>query len=126
MLTSSTSESEGLARTIFLPTSSEFQVQECYQTMDEMDIFIGCGNNRFLSVKIIMINNSTFQGQNDSGTALSITETNLIITNTFFISNRVGNSLDIVDRNTSLYTFVHVGGAIFVAKSNLTIVKCVF
>jgi hypothetical protein len=88
--------------------------------------FIGCGNNSFSSIQNFTINNSTFQGQNNSGTALNITETILVITNSFFVYNRVGNSLDVVDRNTSSHTIVHVGGAIFVAKSNITIVGCIF
>ena len=45
--------------------------------------FIGCGSNKFSSIKRFTIENSTFQGQpeNDSGTAIDITGTNLTLMN---------------------------------------------
>ena len=59
--------------------------------------FIGCGSNRFTSVKNFMIDNSTFQGQNGSGTALDIADTNLTIVNRSFVSNRLGTCVEIFD-----------------------------
>ena len=88
--------------------------------------FIGCGNNRFTSIECFIIENSTFQGQNDSETAVYITDTNLTIMNSSFTSNRVGHCLSIFDSILSTSRFVRVGGAIFVAKSNVSIIKCTF
>ena len=126
MLTKYTSESEGLAYTIWCQHKASFNFENVTNLWIKGINFIGCGNNRFLSVKNFTINNCTFQGQNDSGTALNITESNLIATNTIFVSNRVGNRADIVDRNTSNHTSVYVGGTIFLAKGNLAIVGCIF
>ena len=126
MLTNSTSESEGPAYTI----CCQHQVSLNFENVTKLWIkgiyFIGCGNNSFTSVSNFMISNSTFQGQNGSRTALIIAESNLIVTNSFFVSNRVGNDKDIVDINTLSNIVIHVGGAIFVAKSDVTIIRCTF
>ena len=53
--------------------------------------FLGCGNNIFVSVKLLFIDNSTFQGQNHSGTALILNKTSLMITNSAFVHNSVGS-----------------------------------
>ena len=56
--------------------------------------FIGCGNNGFYSIKQVLVHNSTFQGHNDSRTALEIiasnATSNVTITKSYFISNVVG------------------------------------
>ena len=126
MLTNSTPESEGPAYTI----CCQHQVSLNFENVTKLWIkgicFIGCGNNSFTLVSKFMISNSTFQGQNGSQTALKIAESNLIVTNSSFISNRVGTCLDIVDIKTTSHIIVHVGGAIFVAKSNVTITRCTF
>ena len=88
--------------------------------------FIGCGSNTFSSIQNFMIENSTFQGQSGSGTALDITDTNLTIVNSSFISNRVGRCLDIFDLSTMSNISVRVGGAIFVDMSNVSIINCIF
>ena len=53
--------------------------------------FVGCGNNRVLSVKNFTVKNSTFVGQWRSGTALDITQTDTTIENSQFLSNTVGS-----------------------------------
>ena len=88
--------------------------------------FIGCGSNTFSLIKNFTIENSTFQGQNNSGTALDTTETNLTIVNSLFVSNRIGRCLIIFDSSTTSNRSIRAGGAIFVAKSNLSIIKCTF
>ena len=88
--------------------------------------FIGCGSNKFLSIKNFTIENCTFQGQNNSGTALDITETNLTLVNSSFVSNRFGSCLDIFDVNTESNISVRIGGAILVTNSNISIIKCNF
>ena len=126
MLTNSTPESEGPAYTI----CCQHQVSLNFENVTKLWIkgiyFIGCGNNSFTLVSNFVISNSTFQGQNGSRTALNIAESNLIVTNSFFVSNRVGTCLDIVDIKTALHITIHVGGAIFVAKSNIDIIRCTF
>ncbi len=126
MFTNSTPESEGPAYTICCQHQASFNFENVTNLWIKGIYFIGCGNNSFSSIKNFVINNSTFQGQNNSGTALAITETSLIATNTSFVSNRVGTSVDIVDINTLLTISVYVGGAIFVVKSSITIVRCNF
>jgi hypothetical protein len=63
-------------------------------------VFIGCGNNTFSSIMNFTIENSTFRGQNGSGTALDITGVNLTIVNGSFFSNSVGRCFDIFDINS--------------------------
>ena len=75
-----------------------------------------------VSVKQLLIENSTFQGKKDSGTALKITATNAKIFKSVFIFNRIGWC---VVSNDQLHTLV--GGAIFAVKnSNITIVESRF
>ena len=88
--------------------------------------FIGCGSNRFTSVKNFMIDNSTFQGQNGSGTALDIADTNLTIVNSSFVSNRVGTCVEIFDVAIKSNVSIRIGGAIVVSTSNINIIKCNF
>ena len=125
MLTNSTSESKGPAYTICCEHQASFNFENITKLWIKGIYFIGCGNNSFSLVLNFMISNCTFQGQNGSRTALNIAESNLIVTNSFFVSNRVGNSLDIIMNNLSHIT-IHVGGAIFVAKSNVNIIRCTF
>ena len=88
--------------------------------------FIGCGGNKFLSIKNFSIESSTLQGQNNSSTALDITETNLTITNSSFVSNRVGRCLSIFDMKVGSNRYFRVGGVIFVNDSNISIIECTF
>ena len=74
--------------------------------------FRGCGNNKFISVKQILIDNSTFQGRNNSGAAMEIFQSNATITNSYFISNIVGKCLQI--RTALSLMYILSGGAIFV------------
>ena len=93
--------------------------------------FIGCGNNKFHSVKLVVIHNSTFQGHNDSGTALIISAAtasiNVAITKSYFTSNIVGTCMNymLVKPMTVL-----AGGAIFVlcqlVSCNINIVESTF
>ena len=70
MLTNSTSDGTHCI------VSCQYQVSFNFENMAELWIkglmFIGCGNNTFLSVRNFTIKNSTFQGQNSSGTVLDI------------------------------------------------------
>ena len=85
---------------------------------------VGCRLHTEL-IKQLFIKNVTFQGENDSGTALGIVTTNANITNSFFIYNRIGTCIIMrtpVPTNTILHTLV--GGAIFATNySNISIIE---
>ena len=87
--------------------------------------FIGCGST-FSSTNNFTIENCTFQGHNNSGTAINIVKTNLNLANSFFVSNKVGSCLDLTDENSGSHTFVRIGGAIVVTNSNTSIINCSF
>ena len=122
-------------------TLEGFQVNiSCYQSasfkFDNMDNllirglkFIGCGDNKALSVKLFNIENSIFQGQNYSGTALEVNETNVEIRNSLFTSNIVGRCFCIItvaDKTGDTCFEFRVGGAIFSTHSNVTIMESNF
>ena len=92
--------------------------------------FIGCGSNRFTSVKNFMIDNSTLQGQNGSGTALDIAHTNLTIVNSTFVSNKVGTCVEIFDaaiKCNFLENSAEMGGAMYIDDfSDVSIVNSTF
>ena len=124
MLTSSTSDGNHFIR-------CQYQASFKFENMTELSIkgltFIGCGNNTFSSVRNFTIENSTFQGQNASGTVLDIANVNLTIVNSFFLSYSIGRCIDIYAINIRPHIIsVRVGGAIFVDKSNVSIIKCTF
>ena len=106
------------------------QVNFVFDHISELRInglkFMGCGSNKFSSVSNSTIENSTFQGQNDSGTTLNIVDTNLTIMNSSFLFNRVGTCLEIFDANVESNVSVRIGGAILVSTSNIDITKCNF
>ena len=109
----------------------QHQVSFNFENMTELWMkklnFVGCGGNTFSSIKNFIVENSTFQGQNNiSSTALDITQTNLTIVNSSFFLNNAGRCLDIFDINTASNISLHVGGVIFVDKSNISIINCTF
>ena len=82
---------------------------------------IGCKCNVVLA-KQLAIENLTFHGKSDSGTALEIIASNASITNSTFIFNRIGRCLTINFELNMTYPTL-VGGAIFATQqSNITIV----
>ena len=83
--------------------------------------FLGCKCN-ITSVQYLSIQNSTFQGEKDSESALEIIATNANITNGIFIFNRIGRCL-IINFEVNLTFPTLVGGAILVKQySNVTVV----
>ena len=87
--------------------------------------FIRCGLNLFQSVKLVKIEDCTFQGQGDSGTAMVLYNSNAIVSKTYFISNTRGlcfiwlNELPTIQR-------VYGGGAVVVNQSNAIFLNCKF
>ena len=82
---------------------------------------LGC-NCDIVLVQHLSIENSTFQGEKDSESALEIIATNANITNSIFIFNRIGRCLTIEYSVNYIFPTL-VGGAIFANQSsNVTIV----
>ena len=79
--------------------------------------FIGCGGNQVKHVERFIIKNTIFKGQENSGTALTLIETNTQIVNCSFVSNRKGS-----------YTksFGLIGGAIIATNSTICISQSKF
>ena len=96
MLTNPTSE--GTCAVLVCQVQANFIIDSNELRIKELK-FIGCGSNEFSSVRNFTIENSTFEGQNDSETALDITDSNLTAVNGLFLSNRVGTCMDVFDAN---------------------------
>ena len=87
--------------------------------------FVGCESS-VESVEEFVIETSTFHGQNDSGTALEVRQSNVSIINSSFVLNTVGSCLTSPTELSDHSQFL-VGGAIFAQNSsNITIVKSTF
>ena len=78
--------------------------------------FIGCGGNQVIQIKEFLVTNTTFEGQENSGTALKLIATTTQIVNCIFVSNRFGSYREFPD----LYLTGLVGGAI-IATDNATV-----
>ena len=79
--------------------------------------FIGCGGNQVKHVERFIIKNTIFKGQENSGTALTLIETNAQIVNCSFVSNRKGSY-------TEMYRYI--GGAIIATNSTICISQSKF
>ena len=80
--------------------------------------FIGCGGNLVKHVEKFVVENTIFKGQENSGTALILIETNTQIINCSFVSNRKGSY------HTGLRALV--GGAIIASNSTICISQSKF
>ena len=80
----------GDAHTISCQNQVSFHLENVTELWMKGLKFIGCGGNTFTRIKNFVMENSTFEGQNSSSTALGILETNLKVINISFLSNRVG------------------------------------
>jgi hypothetical protein len=94
--------------------------------------FIGCGSNEISSVESFTVQNSSFIGQNESGTALNIKQSNAIFENCSFLFNIKGiyiGPLQVIsfwrkrphNNNFTNSDYAFFGGATMVTQSNLTI-----
>ena len=82
--------------------------------------FIGCGDNQAKHVERFIIKNTIFKGQENSGTALILIETNTQIVNCSFVSNK--GSYYYKD----MYFHGHIGGAIIATNSTICISQSKF
>ena len=94
--------------------------------------FVGCGNNKVLLVNQLTIEYTTFLGQNCSGTALEIVETNATILHSCFDSNTVGSYRGPLtmpglkdDQNLTTVS-TYIGGALIATKSSVKVVNSSF
>lgn len=109
------------SQTVHCQNSASFNF-DCIDGVSISDIgFVGCGSNKILSVKRFSIKNCSFQGANDSGTALEVNATNLTITHSSFFNYLVGTSLELYDSSSQRIITACVGGVLFVNRSNVTI-----
>ena len=79
--------------------------------------FIECGGNQVKHVERSIIKNTIFKGQENSGTALTLIETNTQIVNCSFVSNRKGSYRK---------SFGLIGGAIIATNSTICISQSKF
>jgi hypothetical protein len=78
--------------------------------------FIGCGGNKVFQVKDFLVTDTTFEGRENSGTALELIGTTAQIVNSTFVSNRNGSYRESVQGDFDVF----VGGAI-IATDNTTV-----
>ena len=93
--------------------------------------FVGCGDGKVANIRNFTIDSSTFQGHDGTKTALVIEETNVMITNSSFVSYTEGSyrgPLNILPDQTTnkTETHTHVGGAIIATDSNIIITTSSF
>ena len=92
------------------------QSQSIYITNLE---FIGCGGNQVRHVEEFMVEDTKFEGQENSGTALELIETTVQIINSTFLSNRKGlfRKCTIFDPEHGCGFDGFIGGAIIATNS---------
>ena len=81
--------------------------------------FIGCGGNQVKNVEEFVVQDTTFKGQENSGTALELIETTAQIVNSTFVSKRKGSYRKCPI--TGLCSYGFFGGAIIATNSTINI-----
>ena len=84
--------------------------------------FIGCGDTHIENAEDLVLRDTKFKGQEESGTALELIETTAQIVNSTFISNRKGK----VKHNSRLLFNLQVGGAVIATHSRIDISQSMF
>ena len=89
--------------------------------------FIGCGGNRVESIGHLLIEDTSFHGHDDSGTALELVKTTAVIEKSSFKSN-MGSSLKVTSKGQWRYSAQssRAGGAIVVTISCVTVTGSIF
>ena len=108
-------------------SSMHFSQSQCIQITNLE--FIGCGGNQVKHVEEFMVNNTVFEGQENSGTALELIGTTAQIVNSTFVSNRKGSYRQFAAFDPP-YHQTHdgfIGGAIIATnKASITISQSKF
>ena len=87
--------------------------------------FIGCGGNQVKNVEEFVVEDTILKGEENSGTALEITETAAWIINSIFVSNKRGSyRKSVIDFSGTNSGFI--GGAIIATNSIIDISQCKF
>ena len=100
--------------------------------------FLGCGGNQVHDVNKLVLSDARFEGQEGSGTALELTDTNAELTNVSLLSNTNGSfrhlrkQLELIreifgaqDFKINTYN-TWIGGAIIANCSNISITSSIF
>ena len=88
--------------------------------------FIGCGGNQVRHVEELVVKDTKFKGQENSGTALELIETTAQIVNSTFLSNRKGLYKECAVSGYADCMNVFVGGAIIATNSTVDISRSRF
>lgn len=91
--------------------------------------FFGCGRNKVASVNTFLLANSTFHGDENTGTAIILVDSSAYITDSHFIDNTVGTNYSY--NNTGLIgdyekVDVSIAGAVLSNNSHINISNCLF
>ena len=88
--------------------------------------FLGCGGNRVESVKNFILEDSSFEGQEENiGTALKLVNSTIEITRSFF-SNSNGSCWLWFRNSNDRKLYAWIGGAVIVNQSNASFSDCCF
>ena len=110
-----------------IDTSMHFSQSQCI-LITNLE-FIGCGGNKVEHIKKLLINNTTFEGEGNSGTALELIETTAQIVNSTFVSNRKrkhGAYRDCFSSNFGCFLNGFNGGAVIATNSIVVISQSIF
>ena len=123
LIFNSSSNSNSLANIICYQNAS-FNFANIHSLQVKGLVFIGCGNNMVMSVNRLIVEMSSFVGQNGTGTALQIIKTNATIVSSYFSANTLGSRCLVLFEYHISSPFI--GGAIVAYLSNVTITKSSF
>ena len=91
--------------------------------------FIGCGGNQVRHVEEFVVKDTRFEGQDNSSTALELTETTAQIVNSTFLSNRKGSyrgCIEVFGPESGCLFKGLIGGAIIATNSTVDISRSRF
>ena len=100
--------------------------------------FLGCGGNQFSNIHNLVINYTSFEGEENGGTALELTDTNAQISNCNLLANKDGSIRNLEKQFESIRAIfgaqgieistndTWIGGAMIVNHSNVNIVSSIF
>ena len=91
--------------------------------------FVGCGGNQVIHVEEFVVEDTKFEGQDSSSTALELIETTAQIVNSTFVSNRKGSYRECIaiDPEYSCVPYYGFIGGVFIAtNSTIDISQSIF
>ena len=113
LLTESSLEHSSLRSVVTCQWNASFYIHGVIYISASGLKLVGCRLCAIL-VKQLLIKSMTFQGENDSGTAIELITTNANFTNSAFIYNRIGKCILVIyDHQQNIMIATLVGGAIF-------------